>query len=120
MEYCEKGELFDYINNHGALSIDMAAKIFKQMHSAIAYLHENGIAHRDIKTENILLTKDYDAKLIDLGMANYCKESKNMMLSTFCGSPCYLSPEILSRKPYDAKSVDIWCLGVTLYVMLTA
>lgn len=120
MEYCSKGELFDYINNHGPVSIEMATKFFKQIHSAVTYLHENGIVHRDIKTENILITADNNAKLIDFGMANFCKEEKKMMLNTFCGSPCYLSPEILSRKSYNAKLVDVWCLGVTFYVMLTA
>ena len=92
-------------------------KIFKQVYSAISYLHEHSIAHRDIKSENILLDRNYNAKLIDFGLAvQYTKGEK---LWGYCGSPSYLAPEMINRKGYDPEMVDVWCLGVTLYVMIT-
>ena len=74
-ELCQKGELFDYINSHGPLPEKLAANIFQQIYEAVCYLHSKGIAHRDIKTENILLTHDLKAKLIDFGLSNTYKEN---------------------------------------------
>lgn len=99
-----------------------AIKIFKQIHSAVSYLHSNHICHRDIKLENILLDENNDAKLIDFGLSsiyNHREIESSKMLSTFCGSPSYLSPEMVSKTAYDPELLDVWCLGVTLYTMLT-
>lgn len=118
MELCENGELFDYINDKGSLGQSLGGKIFYQIYEAVNYLHQNKIAHRDIKTENILLSKEMNAKLIDFGLANSYSESNR--LKTFCGSPSYLAPEIIQRKTYNPKMIDVWCLGVLLYIMLEA
>lgn len=75
MEYCEKGELFDYINENGPLTKKMAKNIFKQVHSATCFLHKNKISHRDIKTENVLLDSKMNAKLIDFGLASFYGKS---------------------------------------------
>lgn len=69
----------------------MAGKIFVQIHSAVKYLHQKKIAHRDIKTENILLDAHMNPKLIDFGLAKEY-DDLNMMMQTFCGSPSYVAP----------------------------
>ena len=72
MEYCCKGELFDYLRAEGPLTHEMAGRVFGQIFSAIKYMHERGIAHRDIKAENVVFDSDMNAKLIDFGLAkNY-------------------------------------------------
>lgn len=69
MEYCQNGELFNYINSRGPLSDKKAARIFKQILLAMKYLKSQRIFHRDIKCENILFDKNWNAKLVDFGFA---------------------------------------------------
>ncbi|EAY00275.1 CAMK family protein kinase [Trichomonas vaginalis G3] len=91
-----------------------------QIVSAISYLHERGIAHRDIKLDNIGITFDNKIKLIDFGMSSI-KESHSIdsLRTTFCGTLEYIAPEILRGESYDAKAADIWSLGVVAYVLAT-
>jgi serine/threonine protein kinase len=119
MEFCENGELFEYIKKNGPLGEELAARIFLQLHSAVRYLHLKKIAHRDIKSENVLLTAQMNPKLIDFGLS---KEYSVMspMMETFCGSPSYVAPEIIKKLKYSGEKVDVWSLGVTLYIMLEA
>ena len=71
----------------------MAGKVFSQIHSAVKYMHELGIAHRDIKAENIVFDNEMNAKLIDFGLArNYGLNDEKERLTTFCGSPSYNPP----------------------------
>ena len=82
------------------------------------YLHKNFMAHRDIKLENILMTKDYEIKIIDFGFGMYNPENK---LQTFyCGTPNYMSPEIAFKKPYIGQKADLWSLGVLVYKIFCA
>ena len=90
MEFCLNGELFNFINSKGPLSEKFAAKIFKQILSALKYLKSQRIFHRDIKCENILFDKNWNAKLVDFGFAT--KEEEGSFSSTFCGSPSYTAP----------------------------
>jgi serine/threonine protein kinase len=69
MEFCENGELFDYIKSNGPLNEEMTARIFLQLYSAVKYLHFKRIAHRDIKSENVLLDSHMNPKLIDFGLS---------------------------------------------------
>ena len=92
-----------------------ARKSFKQIVNAIEYLHCNGIVHRDLKAENLLLTADNRIVLADFGFSNFY--SSNTLLSTWCGSPPYAAPELFEGKKYLGPKVDIWSLGVVLYVM---
>ncbi|KAJ3266986.1 Map microtubule affinity-regulating kinase [Chytriomyces hyalinus] len=116
LEYEEGGELFDYIISRKVVPEDDARKLFGQLLGAIQYCHSNGIVHRDLKPENILLDRNGNMKLIDFGFSNVIREGHQM--NTFCGSPSYAAPEMLSRKDYDGQGVDIWALGVVLFVMI--
>ena len=118
MEYCSKGELFNYIVNKRRLNEAEAAYFFYQLINGLEYLHSIGISHRDIKPENLLLTNNYILKIIDFGLSNYYEENLNKFLKTPCGSPCYSSPEMVSGKAYDGFKVDIWSCGIVLFAML--
>ncbi|KAG8804420.1 Protein kinase [Serendipita sp. 398] len=112
------GELFDLIAEHGRMDEPRARRYFQQIMSGIAYSHRLGIAHRDIKPENILLDHRGDVKITDFGLSNALADGE--FLKTSCGSPNYAAPEIVSGKYYTGPDVDIWSLGVVLFVLLTA
>ena len=116
MEYCNKGELFDYIVSHKRLEEEEASIFFYQLINGVDYIHKKGVAHRDLKPENLLLTEDKTLKIIDFGLSHEYEE--NYLLKTKCGSPSYAAPEIIRGKLYDGFKVDIWCCGVILYAML--
>ncbi|KAG0412701.1 hypothetical protein HPB47_010146 [Ixodes persulcatus] len=95
---------------------------FMQLASALAYLHKNDIAHRDLKCENVLLTTIDVVKLTDFSFSRYCTSpatKKKELSATFCGSEAYAAPEILQGIRYLPKREDMWSLGVILYVMVT-
>ena len=118
MEYCSKGELFNYIVSKKRLNEGEAAYFFYQLINGLEYIHSIGISHRDIKPENLLLTNNYVLKIIDFGLSNYYEENLNKYLKTPCGSPCYSSPEMVSGLSYDGFKVDIWSCGIVLFAML--
>ncbi|KAJ8917714.1 hypothetical protein NQ315_005163 [Exocentrus adspersus] len=122
MDYCKNGDLLEHIRLQGPFSEDKAKSIFRQIVSAVQYLHDLDISHRDLKCENILLVSNDCVKLGDFGFARFCKDKfgENVMSDTFCGSAAYAAPEILQGVFYDPKMYDIWALGCILYVMLTA
>lgn len=117
MEFMERGSLLDFINSHGRLDETISRKLFIQIISALDYLHNTkSIVHRDIKPENVLLDLDLNAKIVDFGFAhNYT--TKNPYLMTMCGSPAYISPELLRKEEYTAET-DIWSVGIVLYAMV--
>lgn len=117
LEHIDGGELFDYIVTRGRVEEKEAIRLFRQMISAIEYCHHNLVIHRDLKPENILLDEHKNAKIMDFGLANMMQAGE--FLHTNCGSPIYSSPEILSSKDYIGPEVDIWSLGIILYVMVT-
>ena len=116
MEYCNNGELFNYIVDKDKLEFDEAFSFFYQLINGVEYLHEQGFAHRDLKPENLLLNKNNILKIIDFGLCHDFNGTK--LLKTKCGSPSYAAPEILLGYPYDGFKTDIWCCGIILYVML--
>ena len=116
MEYCKRGELFDYIVDNERLTEDEASIFFYQLINGVEYIHSKGFAHRDLKPENLLLTKDKTLKIIDFGLSHEFDGS--VLLKTKCGSPSYASPEILKGKPYDGFKTDIWCCGIILFAMI--
>ena len=118
MEYCEGGELFNFIVKNRRLSEDEAAYFYYQLINGLEYLHSLGIVHRDLKPENLLLTKDHLLKIIDFGLSNYFHKGQKELLVTPCGSPCYASPEMVAGKKYNGFKIDIWSTGIILYAML--
>lgn len=118
MNLAERGDLYDYLKTHGPIPERKARRWFEQMMKGLKYLHENGIAHRDLKCENVLLTKDYNILITDFGFSKYCVEGE--MSQTYCGSATYAAPEILGGVPYKPKIADVWSLGIVLFVMLNA
>lgn len=118
MEYCSGGELFDHIVEKSKLTEFEARLFFRQILSAVAYLHKVGYAHRDLKPENILLDKDLNLKLIDFGLCAKPKGGMSTHLQTSCGSPTYAAPELIKGQEYLGSKVDVWSLGVLLYALL--
>ena len=121
MEYIPGGNLFTLMSNNRniGLNIYLVASIVRDLASAIYYLHnmDPPIIHRDIKPENILLTNNSKIKLTDFGWSNYIN-FEGEQRSTLCGTPIYLAPEMIQNSGHD-KHVDIWCLGVLLFELLT-
>ncbi|KAI9053466.1 hypothetical protein LZ554_002424 [Drepanopeziza brunnea f. sp. 'monogermtubi'] len=119
LELAAEGELFNWIVMKQKLTEEETRKVFIQLFQAIKYLHERGIVHRDIKPENILLTdKDLHVKVADFGLAKIIGEES--FTTTLCGTPSYVAPEILedSRQRRYTRAVDVWSLGVVLYICL--
>lgn len=112
-QYVEGSTLLDYVNSRGPMREDLARMFFAQMLAVVDHLHNTlNIVHRDLKCENIIIDSSSNIHLIDFGFA---REGASAM-STDCGSPDYMAPEVIAGLKYD-KSVDIWALGVTLYAM---
>uniref|UniRef100_A0A671M8Z4 non-specific serine/threonine protein kinase n=1 Tax=Sinocyclocheilus anshuiensis TaxID=1608454 RepID=A0A671M8Z4_9TELE len=117
LEYCPGGELFDYIIAKDRLSEEETRVFFRQIISALAYVHSQGYAHRDLKPENLLIGEDHNLKLIDFGLCAKPKGSLGFELLTCCGSPAYAAPELIQGKDYIGSEV-IWAYCFTLYCVV--
>ncbi|KAM7222138.1 putative DNA damage response protein kinase [Rhypophila decipiens] len=119
LELAPGGELFNFIVKKTKLTEGECRKLFLQLFQGVKYLHDRNIVHRDIKPENILLVdNDLHVKLADFGLAKIIGEES--FTTTLCGTPSYVAPEILTdtRHRKYTKAVDIWSLGVVLYICL--
>lgn len=114
-ELAEGGSLYEYLQKQGTLKVDQIRRIGYQLISALQYLEERHVMHRDIKLENILLDKDLNPKLSDFGWSVH---SLNNPRRSFCGTILYLSPEMINKEAYSHK-VDIWSAGVLLFELAT-
>lgn len=115
-EYVNGGQMLDYIISHGRLKEKQARKFSRQIASALDYCHRNSIVHRDLKIENILISKTGDIKIIDFGLSNLFAPRNH--LKTFCGSLYFAAPELLQAKQYTGPEVDVWSFGIVLYVLV--
>ncbi|XP_031141884.1 maternal embryonic leucine zipper kinase [Sander lucioperca] len=118
LEYCPGGELFDYIIAKDRLSEEETRVFFRQIVSAMAYVHSQGYAHRDLKPENLLIDEDHNLKLIDFGLCAKPKGGLGFELKTCCGSPAYAAPELIQGKAYIGSEADVWSMGVLLFALL--
>lgn len=122
IEYMQGGELFDIIADQGHLSEQRASQVLRDIITAVDYLHELGVVHCDIKPENILCaTKQWPlhVKLCDFGLANVVDQSAgDESMTATTGTPGYVAPEVILKKRYGPP-VDMWAIGVVLYVMLS-
>ncbi|PNY23110.1 Protein kinase kin1 [Tolypocladium capitatum] len=115
-EYVNGGQMLDYIISHGKLKEKQARKFSRQIASALDYCHRNSIVHRDLKIENILISKTGDIKIIDFGLSNLFAPRGH--LKTFCGSLYFAAPELLQARAYTGPEVDVWSFGIVLYVLV--
>lgn len=135
MEYCNGGDLADYLHIKGTLSEDTIASFLQQIAGAIKVIHSNNIVHRDLKPQNILLNfksdpksensasvnsattaSDIQLKIADFGFARFLQDG--VMAATLCGSPLYMAPEVIMSHHYDKKA-DLWSIGTIAYQCLT-
>ncbi|XP_039270957.2 serine/threonine-protein kinase ULK1-like [Styela clava] len=120
MEYCNGGDLAEYLQAKGTLSEDTMRLFLRQIANAMKTMHERGILHRDLKPQNLLLShkipnpkpQDIVIKIADFGFARHLQS--NMMAATLCGSPMYMAPEVIMSKQYNAKA-DLWSIGTIIY-----
>jgi len=127
MECASGGELFDQVIDRGATAMpeDVARGFMRELLSGVAHCHERGIAHRDLKLENVLLTREGTVKVIDFGLSHVYQRDANGLfdrstpLTDMCGSKSYAAPEVLNGRGYDGFAADVWSLGVSLFAMLS-
>ncbi|XP_067127657.1 serine/threonine-protein kinase unc-51-like isoform X4 [Centruroides vittatus] len=125
MEYCNGGDLADYLHVKGTLSEDTIQFFLRQIAGAMKALNGKGIVHRDLKPQNILLChsgkpnpppSDITLKIADFGFARFLQDG--VMAATLCGSPMYMAPEVIMSLQYDAKA-DLWSIGTIVFQCLT-
>ncbi|KAI1292257.1 Serine/threonine-protein kinase ULK2 [Halotydeus destructor] len=126
MEYCNGGDLADYLHAKGTLSEDTIRLFLRQIAEAMKALQEKEIVHRDLKPQNILLCymnnkpnptpTDIRLKIADFGFARFLNDG--VMAATLCGSPMYMAPEVIMSLHYDAKA-DLWSIGTIVFQCLT-
>jgi len=111
-------DLFEFLDRRPKMDEPLASHIFRQVVCAIEYLHkERGLLHRDIKDENVIINEHFHVKLIDFGSVAAIP-SDNWLYSTFYGTVEYCSPEVLNGNCYNGRELEMWTLGILLYVMI--
>ena len=121
MEYCDGGTLAEAISAHAERSEHFATALVatwaKQLGGAVQHVHAHRVLHRDIKTANVFLTAQRQIKLGDFGISRVMGTHTNLA-ETVCGTPYYLSPELVMGQPYN-QPADAWAIGVILYELIT-
>ncbi|XP_078402683.1 calcium/calmodulin-dependent protein kinase type 1B-like [Cetorhinus maximus] len=117
MQLVSGGELFDRILDRGIYTEKDASLLIRQILNAVKYLHDNGVVHRDLKPENLLFYSPEENSKIMISDFGLSKMLDMGVMSTACGTPGYVAPEVLRQKPYD-KAVDCWSIGVIAYILL--
>uniref|UniRef100_A0A6M2F9R9 non-specific serine/threonine protein kinase n=1 Tax=Populus davidiana TaxID=266767 RepID=A0A6M2F9R9_9ROSI len=117
MEYISGGQLADKLSYAKKLNESEARTIFHQLIDAVDYCHTRGVYHRDLKPENLLLDSKGNLKVSDFGLSAFHKPAS--MLTTACGSPCYVAPELIANKGYHGAAADVWSCGIILFELLS-
>ncbi|CAI0465654.1 unnamed protein product [Linum tenue] len=126
MELAVGGDLFSKVVQRGRMKESGARRYFQQLVSALRFCHENGVAHRDVKPQNLLLDGDGNLKVSDFGLSALAEAAEaknggvNGILHTACGTPAFTAPEVLYRRGYDGAKADAWSCGVILFFLLSA
>ncbi|CAL9081108.1 unnamed protein product [Musa textilis] len=118
VEHAPGGDLLARVARRGRLPESVARRYFQQLVSALHYCHARGVAHRDVKPQNLLLDRDGNLKVSDFGLAALPEQLRDGRLHTACGTPAYTAPEVIRRKGYDGAKADAWSCGVMLFVLL--
>ena len=116
MELVEGGDLLDYINKKRYLPDEDARGLFRDLVDGLIECHRLRFVHRDLKCENMLLSRNLHLKISDFGFARRFTDTQK--LQTYCGSYAYAAPEIIIGEPYLGRMADIWSIGVILYAMV--
>ena len=117
MEYCQDGDLYDLLNSLGKFDEETAAKLMGQIFSAINYIHNRNVIHRDVKLDNILIVKtnkEVCIKIIDFNIATF---NMGKRLSKITGTSHYMAPEVI--KENYTEQCDLWSCGVIMYLLLS-
>ena len=109
-ELCAGGELFDYLVEQGRLQEAEARRIFGQLCLAMAYVHAQGVVHRDLKLENVLLDEKCNVKVADFGFGR--EFEKGRMMETYCGTTGYASPEMIAGRKYTGEGLALLSCSV--------
>ncbi|KAL9376869.1 hypothetical protein Peur_030989 [Populus x canadensis] len=117
MEYVSGGQLADKLSYAKKLRESEARRIFHQLIDAVDYCHNRGVYHRDLKPENLLLDGKGNLKVSDFGLSALQKTAS--LLTTTCGSPFYIAPELIANKGYEGAAADVWSCGVILFELLS-
>ena len=113
MEFCGSMTLDSYFKVEENKTPAIIKSKFQQIISAVEFLHEQSVFHRDLSVKNVLVTKNDQIKIIDFGLAT----ESEAISEQFCGTVAYFSPQIVSKQPYSPRPTDIWNLGVMLYAV---
>ena len=127
LDLCSGGELYALVDRYGALAEGDSWRYFRGMLAGVRHLHSVGIAHRDLKLENVLLggPEQSTPKICDFGLAHIYQRTadglsfENVSLTQWCGSRSYCPPEIMARMPYEGFRADLWSLAVALFAMVS-
>lgn len=122
VEFAGGGELLAKISRRGRFTETVARRYFQQLVSALKFCHENGVVHRDVKPQNLLLDEQGNLKISDFGLSALPEQLRDGLLHTSCGTPAYSAPEVMTCRSgggYDGGKADAWSCGVILFVMLS-
>lgn len=118
LEIVQGGELFDFIAEGGPLNEGICRFYMRQMLSSLHYLHTHGVTHRDLKPENVLVDQNFNLKIADFGFAApLAGRHGGGFLKTELGTESYMAPEIHARQNYDGKQIDLFAVGIILFIM---
>jgi serine/threonine protein kinase len=117
MEYCSRGDLLDFVLQYGPFSEIDSLKMIWQILEGLDYLHSHGIAHKDLKPENIYINDQSQIKIADFGFGVRFEENQETF--QMCGSLMYTPPEDILMNASDPRKSDVWDVGLILYILLT-